>query len=310
MVGPDRLANAVALNSLTFNCARVAGPALAGILIGALGTMPGSTIVFGVNAISFVAVLTGLLRMRTAELHPSRRAARAAGQLRDGLRYVAGNRQILVPILLVGVVGAMGLNFPVTLPLMASEEFDGTARTYGLLTAVQAAGSVVGAGLAARRSGTPRPAALFGGAAAFGALEAGSALMPNIGSFAAVAAPMGAAMLLFTTAANATVQLACEPGVRGRVMAVYVLVFLGTTPIGAPVIGLLSEAAGPRAGLAVGGFACLLAAVVAAVAYGGPRRRDAAPGLRGLRGFRLGSQLHPTSVTPGTVGRFEDLCDD
>lgn len=272
MVGPERLTNAVALNSVTFNSARVIGPAIAGTLIGTLGTMPGAAVVFGANAISFVAVLTGLLRMRTAELHPSRRAGRAAGQLRDGLRYVGRHRPILVPILLIGVVGAMGLNFPVTLALMASEEFDGTAQTYGLLSSVLAVGCVLGAGFGARRHGPPRPAVLFVGAGAFGVFEAASALAPNLWTFALVTTATGAAMLFYTTATNAAVQLASDPAVRGRVMSVYLLVFLGTTPLGAPVVGWVCEVAGPRAGLALGGLASLFAAVGAAVAYGPARR--------------------------------------
>jgi MFS family permease len=168
------------------------------------------------------------------------------------------------------------MNFPITLALMASETFDGGARTYGLLGTVMAVGSVVGALFAARRRGNPRPIVLCASAAAFGVLEAISAVAPNLWTFAAVVVPMGAAILLFTTAANATVQLASEPGVRGRVMAVYLLVFLGTTPLGAPVVGLVCEVAGPRAGLALGGIACLLAAVAAAVAFG-PSLREPVP---------------------------------
>jgi MFS family permease len=265
MVGAERLPNAVALNSITFNTARVVGPALAGALIGVVGTMPGATWVFALNAVSFSAVVTGLVRMRTAELFPAPGVARGRGQLRAGLGYVVRHRTIVVPVLMVGVVGTLGLNFPVTLALMARDTFHGTAATYGTLTAAVAAGSVLGALGSARRRGRPRPATLLASATAFGLFETVMAVMPTWWLLAIAAVPTGAAVLMFTTTANATVQLAATDAMRGRVMAVYLLVFLGTTPIGAPLVGGVCEWFGPRAGLALGGVSCLVATAGAAL---------------------------------------------
>jgi MFS family permease len=313
MVGPDNLPNAVALNSITFNSARVVGPATAGVIVGVMGTMPGAALVFGVNAATYLAAITALLLMRTSELHrpkrpaqwaepagrgghtqvnsspkrpaqwaePAGRGGETLTQLRDGLRYVARHRSIAVPIMLLGVVGTMGLNFPVTLTLMASETFSGTAATYGMFTALLAAGGVVGAAVSARRRGPPRPSTLVLAAAAFGFFETLAAVMPTLPTFAATTVFVGAAVLMFTTTANATVQLAAEPAIRGRVMAVYLLVFLGTTPIGAPIVGVVSEAAGARAGLALGGLSCILAATAAAVAFRRGPHRAPQPDLGG-----------------------------
>jgi MFS family permease len=251
MVGPDLVPNAVALNSVTFNCARIVGPAIAGLAIGAIGTWP----VFAVNAVSYVAVLAGLLLMRSDELRPARRSRREAGQFREGLRYITSHREILLPIVLVGVVGTFGLNFPVTLALMAREEFSGSAATYGAFTSTVAIGSLFGAVLAARRKRITLRLLLVA-ATAFGVFEALAGMMPTLPLFVAFLVPTGAAVLTFTTAANATVQLAAGEQMRGRVMSFYILVFLGTTPLGAPLIGLLSQHAGPRSGLIVGGALC------------------------------------------------------
>ena len=259
MVGRDDLPNAVALNSVTFNSARIAGPALAGVLIGVVG----SAAVFGANAASYLAVLAALLAMHREELRPARPVLRARGQLREGLRYVVSRRELLLPIVLVGFVGALGLNFPVTLALAARYEFGGSAATYGTLVATLALGSLIGAVLAARRA-RPTMRLLVGAAFAFGLLEATTGVMPTLGSFAVLLVPTGAAILTFTTAANASVQMAAGEQMRGRVMALYILVFLGTTPLGAPLIGWLSGSFGPRVGLIVGGLGSAVAAAVIA----------------------------------------------
>jgi MFS family permease len=271
MVGGDLLPNAVALNSVTFNSARIVGPAVAGVLIGALGTWP----VFGLNSLSYVAVLAGLLAMRTSELHPARRASRSAGQFRAGLRYIRSNREILLPIVLVGVVGTFGLNFPVTLALMARQAFHGSAATYGAFTSTVAVGSLCGAVLATRRRRISRRL-LIGAATSFGVFEAAAGLMPTLPLFLVLLVPTGAAVLTFTTAANATVQLAAGEQMRGRVMSFYILVFLGTTPLGAPLIGLLAEHAGPRSGLVVGGLLCAACAAVIGLLLRRQSRRSAA----------------------------------
>ncbi|MGZ4620073.1 MAG: MFS transporter, partial [Frankiaceae bacterium] len=223
----------------------------------------GSAAVFGANAASYLAVLAALLAMQQDELRPARRLLRGRGQLRAGLRYVVSRRELLLPIVLVGFVGALGLNFSVTLALAARSEFGGSAATYGALVATVAFGSLIGAVLAARRA-APTMRLLVGAAFAFGVLEATAGLMPTLASFAVLLVPTGAAVLTFTTAANASVQLAAGEQMRGRVMALYILVFLGTTPLGAPLIGWISGSFGPRVGLVVGGLGSAAAAAVIA----------------------------------------------
>lgn len=257
MVGPDLVGPGVALNSVTFNSARIVGPSVAGLLIAAVGTAP----VLGINVVSYLAVLGALVAMRAGELRPARRLRREPGQLRAGLAYVRGRRELLLPIVLVGVVGTFGLNFPVTLALMARLTFHGTAATYGLLTSLVAVGSLAGAVLATRRS-RPTPMLVAGAALAFGVAEAVAGLMPTLALTAVALVVTGATLLTMTTAANASVQLAAGEAMRGRVMALYILVFLGGTPVGAPLVGALVQAAGPRSGLVVGGAACAVSAIV------------------------------------------------
>jgi MFS family permease len=260
LVGVERVPNAIAINSITFNSARVVGPAVGGLLLAAVGSRSGAATVFGANAASYLAVLAGLARMRVRELYPARRLARAKGQLRAGVRYAAGSPVIAGAMALVAVVGTLGMNFPVTLTLMARRTFHGGAATYGTLTALVAVGGIVGAVFTARRRSAPRPRTLIASAAVFGLGETVGAAMPNVWAFGAVLIPTGAALLVFTTSANATVQLATDAGMRGRVMAVYILVLLGTTPLGAPTVGAVADWLGPRAGLALGGLGSLAAA--------------------------------------------------
>jgi MFS family permease len=260
MVGPDDLPNAVSLNSATFNLSRIIGPAVAGIAIAKVGTAP----VFLANAASFVAVVAGLMAIRGHELFDVHRVPRAKGQLREGLRYVRGRPDIVVPILLVGVIGTFGLNFQLTLALIAKEVFGKGAGSYGALSAMLALGSLIGALLSARRSEAPSRRLLFGAAIAFGLAEVLVGLAPSYLVMCALLVPTGIAVLTFSTTANATVQLATAPEMRGRVMALYILVFLGGTPFGAPVIGALAEALGPRSSLLIGGTVSGLAAVALA----------------------------------------------
>ena len=257
MVEPEDVPNAVALNSATFNGARILGPAIAGLVISAWGVAP----VFFANTVSYAAVLVGLHQMRPEELRATRRAARGPGQLRAGLRYVRSHGEVLVPMLLTAVVATFGLNFRVTLALMSDGPFAGGAGTYGFLSAVLAAGALTGALVAARRR-RPRQLVLVGAALAFGLLELTLALMPSLPLFALVLFPTGMAVILFTATANATVQLASDEHVRGRVMALYALVFLGGTPLGGPLMGWLAERFGPPAALAVGGVASAGAAAL------------------------------------------------
>lgn len=261
MVGPDDLPNAVSLNSATFNSARIVGPAVAGIAIAAVGT----GWVFAANALSYVAVLAGLQAMRTADLHPANKLARAKGQLREGLAYVRARPDLLVPMVLVFMVGTFGLNFQITLALVVKEVFGRGAGSYGLLSAFLAVGSLVGALASARRRGPPRQRTLFAAVLLFGLLEVLVGLAPSYEVMALLLVPTGVAVLTFTTTANSIIQLGSAPEVRGRVMALYILVFLGGTPVGAPVIGALAEAFGPRSSIVAGGIVTALSGVVAAV---------------------------------------------
>jgi MFS family permease len=256
MVGPDDLTNAVGLNSATFNSARIVGPAVAGVMINAIGT----GWVFLANAGSTLAVIAGLLLMRAAELHRAPRLARAKGQLREGLRYVRGRPDLLLTLLLVFVVGTFGLNFQITLALVAKYVFGRGAGSYGLLSTALAVGSLAGALLATRRRNRPSPRFLLATAVVFGLLVVAVGAMPTYLAVAIALLPAGAAALSFTTAANTSVQLGVDSTVRGRVMALYLLCFMGGTPLGAPTIGVLADTFGPRAGLVGGGVACVLLA--------------------------------------------------
>jgi MFS family permease len=260
LVGPDELANAVSLNSATFNSARIVGPAVAGVAISGVGT----GWVFIGNAISYVAVLIVLLMMRTSELFTATRQPRASGQLVEGLRYVRSRPRMYVPILLVFMVGTFGLNFQITLALIARATFRTNAGSFGLLTSALAVGSLLGALGSARRTALPRIRTMLVAALAFGLLEIADGFAPSFWLLAALLVPTGAAVLTFTTTANAIVQLGAEPHVRGRVMALYLVVFIGGTPIGAPLIGLLAEHAGARSSLWLGGVVCTLSALAAA----------------------------------------------
>jgi MFS family permease len=259
MVGSDDLVNAVSLNSATFNSARLIGPAVAGVMIANAGVAP----VFLINAMSYVAVIAGLLWMRTEELHPSRRLERGKGQLREAVRYVRVRPNLLLPVVLVGIIGMFGFNFQITLALYAKEVYERGAGTYGALSSLLAAGSLCGALLAARRM-RPRRRVLLLGAVSFGALEMIAGFAPNLLTFSILLVPTGIAMITFASTANATVQLGAGEEVRGRVMALYSLVFLGGTPIGAPIIGWFAEELGPRSSLIIGGAVSVLATLAAA----------------------------------------------
>ncbi|WP_333767708.1 MFS transporter [Streptomyces sp. IBSBF 2435] len=256
MVGPDVMRNAVSLNAANFQAARLVGPAVAGVLITAVG----SGWAFLINGLSFMAPLAGLLLMRTAELHKIERAPRGKGQLREGLHYVAGKPELIWPIVLVGFIGTFGFNFPIWLSAFANKVFDSGAGTYGLLNTLMAAGSLLGALLAARRSRT-RLRMLVAAAAVFGLLEGAAAVAPVFWLFALLLVPIGIFGLTFNTTANATVQLATEPVMRGRVMSLYMMVFVGGTPIGGPVMGWVTDTYGARVGFLSGGLISAAAAV-------------------------------------------------
>ncbi|UGY92065.1 MFS transporter [Streptomyces gobiensis] len=257
MVGPLQLRNAVSLNSANFQSARLVGPAVAGVMITAVG----SGWAFLLNGLSFIAPLTGLLLMRTAELHKTKRAPRAKGQLREGLHYVRSRPELMWPIILVGFIGTFGFNFPIWLTAFTDRVFHQDAGAYSLLNVLMAVGSLTGALLAARRNSS-RMRLMVGAAALFGALVMAAALAPSFWLFAALMLPIGMMGLTFNVTANSSVQLATDPAMRGRVMSLFMMVFFGGTPIGGPLMGWITDTYGPRIGLLAGGAIAVLAAAL------------------------------------------------
>ncbi|MFG2604043.1 MFS transporter [Streptomyces sp. NPDC048514] len=255
MVGPEQLQNAVSLNSANFQSARLVGPAVAGVMITGVGT----GWAFLANGLSFAAPMAGLLLMRARELHAVKRAPRGKGQLREGLNYVARRPELIWPIVLVGFIGTFGFNFPVWLSAYADDVFDVGAGGYSLLNTLMAVGSLVGALLAARR-GTARLRVLIAAALAFGALEIVAAVAPSYWLFALLMVPIGIFGLTVNVTANTAVQMATDPAMRGRVMALFMMVFMGGTPLGAPVVGWVTDTYGPRVGFVLGGIVSAAAA--------------------------------------------------
>jgi MFS family permease len=272
MVGRDDLANAVGINSTIFNSGRILGPAVAGVTISAVGT----GWAFIANALSSVPVVAALAAMRTAELHPSPHLERAKGQLREGIRYVRRRGDLVVSMVLIAVVGTFGLNFQITTALMAKQVFHRGATGYGLLSTSLAVGAFIGAVLATRRTRRPSQLFLVGASALFGLVEMAAGSMPGFASTALVLVPTGVVMLTLTTAANASVQLGVAPTMRGRVVALYLICFMGGTLVGAPAIGWLAEVLGPRWGLLGGGAACIVAALLVGLVVAHRRGLDRA----------------------------------
>jgi MFS family permease len=257
LVGEADLSNAVALNSTSFNAARMIGPAIAGVLIAAVG----SGWVFLINAGSFAAVIVSLNLLRVDELHVKSHAQRTRGSLADGFRYVARRADLKTVLSMLFLVATFGLNFPIFISTMAVTVFHAGAGQYGLLTSTMAVGSVVGALLSAGRE-KPRIILLFAGAALFGLGCALAAIMPNYWLFAVALIIVGVSAQTFTTTANGAVQLSTDQVMRGRVMAIYLAIALGGTPIGAPIVGWVADTFGPRWALAVGSAAGFGAAIV------------------------------------------------
>ncbi len=255
MVGPDRVVNAVSLNSVIVHCARMVGPAIAGVMIATIGVGP----CFLINALSFVAMLFALSRMEPAALTRPERSGRRPRALREAVRYVARTPALAVPLAMMAVVGTLGFNFQVLLPLFARFTFDGGPGTYAALVVAMGAGSVVGA-LTAGARGRVSNTLLIASSAAFGVFTVLAALAPTLWLAVVALALVGAASVTFAAGVNSTLQLEVEPSMRGRVMALYSVVFLGSTPIGGPLSGWLAEAASPRAGLLMGAIAALAAA--------------------------------------------------
>ncbi|GLY30031.1 MFS transporter [Kineosporia sp. NBRC 101731] len=259
LVGPALLPNASALSSAYFNIARVAGAALAGVLIAGVGE--GWVLVL--NALSYAFSVAGLARIRVGELHRS--SVRPRDGIRAGLRYVAGRRDLLSPIALVAVIGLFALNFQLTLPLLAKTVFSADAGEFGLLSAALAVGSLVSAFVTTARTSRPPARLVCLSAVALGVAELAAGLAPTFGSAMMLLAVVGFTSMYFAQAANHRIQLGSDPQYRGRVLALYSLILQGTTPLGALVIGWVSEGHGARWGLYLGGVAALVAGVVGLV---------------------------------------------
>jgi MFS family permease len=265
LVGDNDLPNAIALNSTSFNSARMIGPAIAGVVIAAFGT----GWAFLINGASFAAVLMSLTLLRTADLRPNARANRVKGDflgsVTGGFRYVWSRPDLKAVLIMLALIGTFGLNFQIFVSTMAIKVFQSDARGYGLLSSVMAIGTVAGALFNATQH-RPRFGALLAGAALFGIGCTLAALAPTIWLFGAALAVVGVAALMFTNTTNSLMQLATEPAMRGRVMALRVGVALGGTPIGAPIVGWVADDFGPRWALGVGaasGFAAALVAIAA-----------------------------------------------
>ena len=260
LVPAQSLSNAVGLNSTAFNAARLLGPAVSGLLIDAIGT--GWVMI--VTAVAFFAPVLTLALMRSADLVPRKVVKRSPGQIREGVSYVKNRPDIVLILVIVAVVSGLGMNFQLTSALMATEVYGKAAGEYGILGSFMAVGALTGSLLAARRA-QPRLRLIVSGAAIYGLLEIVLALAPTYESFAVLAIPTGLAMLTMVTAANATIQITTEESIRGRVMALYSMIFMGATPIGSPFIGWVGEQFGARWSILVGGGASLAIGVIAGV---------------------------------------------
>ncbi|MFB3738824.1 MAG: MFS transporter [Candidatus Velamenicoccus archaeovorus] len=273
MVGRRDLANAVSLNAAVMTATRIVGPAVAGVVIAVAGLAPA----FAVNAVSYVAVIGALWAMRAEELIRDGMQERRKGQVRDGLRYVWRTPALRLPLIWMAVLYTFSFNFSVLFPLFAEETFRGNAGTYGTLLSALGVGSLIGA-LALARKTQPTPRRLAVAAVGFGAVSIVAALMPTLRTALVALVPMGLASMAFMILANSTLQLTSRPEMRGRVMALYGIVFLGSTPFGAPVAGWAGEHLGPRAGIALGGLIALVTGLAGLWALA-RRRRAGLPSL-------------------------------
>jgi MFS family permease len=289
LVGTSLLPNALSLSAATFNSARVIGPALAGLGIAAIGTGP----VFLISALGSLSPLVSLYRMRPDELHRDAlppRAERAQARIVDGLRYVRRRPDLLLPLAMVLVIGAIGFNFGITLAVLAKTTFQTGAASFGLFSTTLAAGALGGALAGSRRRDRPSAYVVLGAGIAFGALEMLVGLVPSYWLVLGLLLPTGFFMIYFAQAANQRIQLGIDAAYRGRVMALFVLVFLGTTPIGGPLTGWTAEVFGAPASIWVGGLICLLTALAGLVVK-----------LR-TSGDRLGVEVRPLPRIYVTTG--------
>jgi MFS family permease len=269
MVGPDRLVNAVSLNSVIIEVARIVGPAIAGILIATAGVVP----CFGINLLTFVAMIVALWSMDPRALRTPPPAVRKPGAIREGLRHVRNTPELAVPLALMALVGTLGFNFQVVLPLLAKFSFGGGAGAYALLVSAMGAGSIVAALVNGNRGETGGKV-IAGASLAFGVAALAAAVAPTLIFEAIVLAALGAAAVIFVSSVNSTIQLAVSAEMRGRVMALFSIVFLGSTPIGGPLTGWLAEAYDPRVPLVLAGISGLSAAWAARVISTRAARRE------------------------------------
>jgi len=282
MVSTGDLPNAVTLNSVAANMARVFGAALGGVIAAAIGL----ALCFTFNALSFGAVLVSLAAMRTSELFPAERVSRQKKQVRQGLRYVRNTPELLIPLLMIAVVGTLAWEFQVSLPLMASEVFHGGAGSYGVMASVMGGGAVVGGLISAARA-RPRARALCLAAIGWGIAILAAAVAPSFALELAALVFVGYGSITFNSLAKTTLQLAAKPEMRGRVMALWALAWMGSTPIGGPIVGWTGQAIGARWALVIGGVAALACGVLALPALTRIDRRPApdtspAPAARAL----------------------------
>ena len=261
LVGQENISNAVALNSASFNTARLTGPAIAGVLIAWVGTGP----VFLLNAASFAAVLVSLFRIRVTQPATVSKGERNKHQVAEGISYVRRRPDLMLIMVLVGILGAFGMNFPVINSLMATTEFSMGPSEFGLLGSIMAVGTLAGALLAARRSG-PRLRFLLGGALGLGIFTILGSVAPTFWVYAAVLIPVGLASITFLNSCNTSIQLSVEPQFRGRVLALYLAILQGGTAIGSPLVGWIGGQFGARWSVAVGGIVVLLAGIAAVIA--------------------------------------------
>jgi MFS family permease len=301
MVGADRVVNAVSLNSVIIQSARIVGPAFAGALIALFGVAP----CFAINALTFAVMIVALRGMDSADLQPAPVTRHARGAVRAAIRYVRRTPALWIPLVMMALVGTLAFNFQTVLPLLARFTFGGGAGAYAALLAAMGVGSIVGA-LTNGARGRTNPRLIVGSALAFGVFGLLAAAAPTFPLEIAAMVPLGAASVTFAAGINSQLQLEVEPEMRGRVMALYGIVFLGSTPIGGPLTGWLAETVGPRSGLVLAGLAALVAAVLAAVAFersgmssGNERRRELRPTERARHGDR-------PRVLRGAEGRRRD----
>ncbi len=261
MVGGESLRNAVTLNSVLVNVARVIGPAVAGVLIATVGEGP----CFLLNAVSFAAVVASLVTLDLSAIRPSPPSGREPGQLREGLRYVRRTPELGVPLAMMALAGALAYEFQVTLPVMAREGLHVGATGFGFMTAAMGVGAVVGGLFVANRGRTGLPTLVLA-ASAFGVVLALASLAPNLPTELVALALAGGASISFMSTGNSTLQLAAAPSMRGRVMSLWFVAFQGSTPIGGPIVGWVMAQAGARAGLGLGAVICLLTALLGLLA--------------------------------------------